>query len=807
MKISYNWLNEYLPEKIEPQKLSEILTSIGLEVEALEFYENIKGSLQGLIVGEIITSEAHPNADKLKLTKVDITAGNLLQIVCGAPNVKAGQKVIVAPTGSVIYPVNGEPVTMKVTKIRGIESFGMICAEDEIGLGSDHSGILILPENAKTGNAAADYFNVYTDWIFEIGLTPNRMDAMSHIGVAKDVCAWLSYHTNKTALPKLPYKNELTPGPAKNAYEVIIENKGDCKRYSALNISDISVQQSPQWMQNFLKAVGQRPINNIVDITNFVLQETGQPLHAFDADGITSHKVVVKNLPEGTTFITLDEVERKLSRLDLMICDDEKPVCIAGVFGGRNSGVTEHTKNIFLESAWFSPSTVRETSFRHGLRTEAALRFEKGVDISGTVQALKRAAVLMEEIAGGKISGDVIDVYPSPIEKKHVVLKYDYLRKLSGKQYSPTAVKKILASLEFDLIKENENELGVAVPLSKPDISLPADIVEEVVRIDGLDNIKISSSVTISPSREDNVLQEQLKEKLSQLLAGLGFNEIITNSISNSKNYPEKTLATAVRLLNNLSAELDILRPAMLEAGLEILAYNINRKNSSLRFFEFGKTYRRKDATYLEEENIGFWITGKPANDSWRQKNNPSDFFTLKGIITSLLSNINIHSFEFAQPATFEKGTYQAVLKNNLELGRILQVHNTYLQRFDIRQPVVFAELNYPALLNTAKQNEIVFKEIPQFPVVVRDLAMVIDKQINYSTIEKLLDQLKIPFLLQFHLFDIFESDKIGTDKKSLAINFSFLNPEKTLTDNEIENTMQKIIKKLEADLHIEIRK
>jgi phenylalanyl-tRNA synthetase beta chain len=814
MKISYNWLNEYLPageaglpEKIEPQKLSGILTSIGLEVEALEFYENVKGSLQGLVVGEVISCEPHPNADKLKLTKVDINAGEPLQIVCGAPNVATGQKVIVAPVGTTMYPLNNDPLTMKVAKIRGIESFGMICAEDEIGIGSNHSGILILPDNAKTGSPAGDHFNVYTDWIFEIGLTPNRMDAMSHIGVAKDVCAWLSHHTHKTVNPKLPYNNDAGPDLQKNLFGVIIENTEDCKRYSALNITGITVGQSPEWMQNFLKAIGQRPINNIVDITNFVLHETGQPLHAFNADAITSNKVVVKNLPEGTSFITLDGTERKLSSRDLMICNNDKPVCIAGVFGGIGSGVTDETKSIFLESAWFSPSTVRETSFRHGLRTEAAVRFEKGVDISGTVQALNRAAMLIKEIAGGKINGNVIDVYPSEIEKKQIVLKYDYLEKLSGKVYSSHTIKNILSVLGFDIIKENENELKIAAPLSKPDIALPADVVEEVVRIDGLDNIEIPSSITISPSAENNALKEQLKEKLSQLLVGFGFNEIITNSITNSKNFSEDILSNSVRLLNNLSAELDILRPVMLETGLEILAYNINRKNANLRLFEFGKTYRRNGNEYAEDENICFWITGKHSDNSWKQKNNPPDFFTAKGIITSLLSNINIHDVEFAQPQTSAEGIYQNIIKNDMVLGKVLQVQNSFLQRFDIHQPVVFAEFNYQSLSDAAQKQEIIFKEIPQFPAVERDLALIIDKRINFASIEKSLKKIKLPFLQQFHLFDIFESDKIGTDKKSLAINFTFLNPGKTLTDNEVESMIQKIIKELEINFNAEIRK
>ncbi|HYJ64786.1 MAG TPA: phenylalanine--tRNA ligase subunit beta, partial [Parafilimonas sp.] len=623
MKISYNWLMEYLPEKLEQQKLSEILTSIGLEVESLEFYENIKGSLNGLVVGKVITCEQHPNADKLKVTTVDIKT-EILQIVCGAPNVAAGQKVIVAPVGTTIFPLNNSPVTMKVAKIRGVESFGMICAEDELGLSDNHAGIYILPDDAETGEAASKYFNIYTDWIYEIGLTPNRMDAMSHIGVAKDVCAWLSHHTNKTVKTKLPVTDNIKFEEGENEFEVIIENTNDCKRYSGLYIKNVTIKESPEWLRNFLTAIGHRPINNIVDITNFILHETGQPLHAFDADALTSKKVIIKKLPEGTVFKTLDNVERKLSNKDLMICNNDEPVCIAGVFGGIGSGITSTTKNIFLESAWFNPSAVRYTSLRMGLRTEAAIKFEKGVDISGTVNALKRAASLIIKIADGKIEGNLIDVYPVHAEKKIITLKYDYLKKLSGKAYKPSSVKTILAALDFEILNETNDTLTVSVPLSKSDIHLPADIVEEIVRIDGLDNIEISKSITITPSTQDNLLSEQLKEKISQVLMGLGFNEIVTNSITNSKIFDDNRLLNSVRLLNNISVELDIMRPEMLETGLEILAYNINRKNSNLNFFEFGKTYHY-NKKYSETEYFRFWMTAKNGIQGWKQKSGSPD--------------------------------------------------------------------------------------------------------------------------------------------------------------------------------------
>lgn len=806
MKISYNWLNKYLPETIEPQKLSEILTSVGLEVEALEPYENFKGGLKGLVTGEVLSCEQHPNADKLKITKVDINKGEPLQIVCGAPNVAVGQKVIVAPVGTTIYPSNGDAITMKVAKIRGVESFGMICAEDEIGLGSSHDGILILPADTANGTPAEKLFDVYTDWIYEIGLTPNRMDAMSHIGVAKDVCAWLTYHQHTIVTAKLPFKDTAEAGNTDSEFSVVIENTDACKRYSGIAIKNVKVSPSPSWLQHYLKAIGQRPINNIVDITNFVLHETGQPLHAFDADALSSKKVVVKNLPEGTLFKTLDEVERKLSSGDLMICNDNEPVCIAGVFGGIGSGVTDKTQSIFLESAWFSPSSVRATSLKHGLRTEAAIRFEKGVDISGTVRALLRAVELIKEMAGGEISGKLINVYPAVAEKKIVVLKYDYLKKLSGKTYARESVKNILTALEFDILEENDSFIKLAVPLSKADISLPADIVEEIIRIDGLNNIEIPLTITITPSINENSLKENLKEKLAQLFAGLGFNEIITNSITNSKNYREDQLNTAVKLLNNLSADLDIMRPSMLETGLEVLAYNINRKNSNLRFFELGKVYKHDEKGYTEREKICFWITGRQQTPGWKNQDTAADFFTAKGIVTSLAESINIKNISFGEPATIEGNIVQSIQKDKTQIGSIIQTANALLQKFGIKQPVVFAELDVESMAVEAVKQQVLYKEIPQFPVVERDLAFVTGKNIVYGNIALLLEGMKVKYLESFKLFDIYEGEKLGTDKKSFAVNFKFINAEKTLTDAEVELAMKTITEKLVKEFNAEIR-
>ena len=588
MTISYNWLYEYLPaglpgipEKIEPEKLGRILTSIGLEVESIEKYESIKGGLQGLVVGEVLECIKHPDADKLSLTKVNIGTAEPLQIVCGAPNVAAGQKVVVATIGATIYPIGGEPMTMKKAKIRGVESQGMICAEDEIGLSDNHAGIMILPADTKAGMPAAEYFQPYEDFIFEIGLTPNRIDAMSHLGVARDVCAWLSHHHKTEASVRSPFKNNFKVDHQGLQMEVVIENAEACQRYAGVSIEGVTIGESPLWLQQKLKSIGLRPINNIVDITNFILHETGQPLHAFDAAAIKGSKVIVQNLPEGTPFITLDEKERKLYAEDLMICNAEEPMCIGGVYGGAHSGVTNITKNIFLESAWFNPVYIRKTSLRHGLRTDAASRFEKGVDISNTVQVLKRAAMMIKEIAGGDIASDVVDVYPAPAEKTAVSLKYHYLKKLSGKNYHGDTIKNILNSLGFELLKEGADEMRMAVPFSKPDILIPADIVEEIMRIDGLDNIEIPAMITMFPSPEMNTQEAGYLEKVANYLVGAGFDEIFTNSITNSSYYPDEVLKSTVKMINNLSEELNIMRPGMMETGLETVAYNLNRKNNN----------------------------------------------------------------------------------------------------------------------------------------------------------------------------------------------------------------------------------
>ena len=808
MTISHNWLSEYLPQTVEPEKLGRILTSLGLEVESLTRYDNIKGGLQGLIIGEVIACEKHPDAEKLTLTKVNIGKGDPLQIVCGAPNVAIGQKVVVAPVGSTIYPKNGEPVTMKVAKIRGIESYGMICAEDEIGLGDSHEGILVLRPTARVGSPAAEYFEMYGDWIYEIGLTPNRMDAMSHLGVAKDVCAWLSHHNKKDCRPKTNQPATFKQDDNSLNFSVVIENKIACQRYSGITIKGITIKDSPAWMQNRLRAIGMRPINNIVDITNYILHETGQPLHAFDANQINGQKIIIKNLPENTPFITLDGKERKLSKADLMICDGESnPMCIAGVFGGIKSGVTAETRNIFLESAWFNPTDIRKTSFRHNLRTDAATHFEKNVDISNTVNVLKRAALLIKELAGGQISSNIIDAYPQPKEKNQVQLKYHYLRKLSGKSYHPDTIKKILSSLGFEVSREGVDGFWSAVPFSKPDITLPADVVEEIMRVDGYDNIEIPHSITITPSIETNGYKPRYGEKVASYLVGVGFSEILTNSITNAAFFSEQELKSAVRMLNSLSADLNLMRPTMLESGLAVIAHNLNRKNNDLKLFEFGKTYAKgKEGAYLEADHLSLYVTGQERDTNWKEKSRPIDIFYIKGLTDRVLrlAGINEFSFEVAQHEKMR--TSIDVIHHRKVIGTIASIDHQTLSKFDIRQPVYFIDLRWQEIMTAIKNLQVEIADLPKQLPVHRDLAMIVEKTTTYGTVEKTIHTIGLEKLKQVQLFDIFESDKLGTDKKSLAVSFTFLDEEKTLTDKEIDAMMNKIIQSLENNLKAQIR-
>jgi phenylalanyl-tRNA synthetase beta chain len=807
MTISYNWLSEYLPEIIEPEKLSKILTSIGLEVESLEKFEEVKGGFEGLIIGEVLTCEKHPNADKLSITTVNIGNDEPLQIVCGASNVAAGQKVVVATVGTTIYPKNGDPLTMRVAKIRSVESHGMICAEDEIGLSDNHDGILVLPDDVKVGTPAKEYFSNYQDWIYEIGLTPNRMDAMSHLGVAKDVCAYLSHHTKSNLKAKLPYKNNLKFNKDDEAVTVTIENKIDCLRYCGITINNITIEKSPKWLIDKLKAIGVKSINNIVDITNFILHETGQPLHAFDKRKIANNEIIVANLAKNSSFITLDEKERKLQETDLMICDGtKKPLCMAGVYGGLYSGVNKSTTDIFLESAVFSASSIRKTSLFHGLRTDAATRFEKGVDIGNTLQVLKHAAALIVEICGGEIAGEIVDVYPSPKEKKSVILKYHYLKKLSGKNYHPDTVIKILESLDFEIAKNGIDELHVLVPFSKPDISLPADLVEEIIRIDGLDNIEIPSTITLSPAINQFSNKEKLIQKISGFLVGQGFSEILTNSITNSKYYNEDILKHSIKMLNSLTVELDIMRPTLLETGLETIAFNINRKNNQLQLFEFGKTYHQyKPNEYEEVEHLSLLISGNYIENEWKEKLKPNDFFRAKGLANAVLNLCGINQYKIEVDKS-DHHTFNIIVEKN-KIGKIVNVAKKTLSQFDIKQAVYQIDFNFKQLLQSNTSNKVVYKEVSKFPSVQRDLALIIDKDLTFDKVETVTKKQNLSLLTHIKLFDVFESEKLGPNKKSIAINFTFMNDEKTLTDKEIDETMNKLIKSFEKELQAEIRK
>lgn len=803
MKISYHWLCTYLPEQPEPAELSRILTAIGLEVEELERYEEVRGGLQGLVIGEVLEAVAHPNADKLKLTLVHTGEATPLKIVCGAPNVAEGQKVVVAPAGSTLYPLHGDPVKMKPARIRGEESQGMILAPDEMGWEDSHEGILVLDPAAVPGTPARDYFHPFEDWVYEIGLTPNRMDAMSHLGVARDICAWLSNEKGRPIRALVPDVGDFRVDSTGKTFRVEVDNTAACPRYSGLSLSGIRVAPSPAWLRQRLKAVGIRPISNIVDITNFILQECGQPLHAFDAARISGDTITVKNLPAGTSFTTLDGRERKLQEDDLMICDAKGGMCLAGIFGGLESGVTADTTDIFLESACFSATGIRRSSFRHDLRTEAAVRFEKGVDISGTVYALKRAASLMRELAGASVSSEITDVYPDPKPRTMVRFNYEYLDRLSGKAYAPARVKAILESLGFGLAGEDARGFTAEVPYSKPDISLPADLAEEVMRIDGYDNVPIPAHVRFVPAQPAQPDARELQEKVASYLTANGFFEIFTNSITDSDYYGgDQPLVT---LRNNLSTELDVLRPSLLETGLEAVAYNLNRRQTDLLFFEFGKSYLPAgDHAYQEREWLALYLTGNKLPEHWLHKPEPVDLHFLKGHLHNLFALAGLPAPVWTPCAG--KDLTEAQQVSPPVPARLGRVSRTRLQHFSIRQPVWYAELDWASLVKGSGR-EITFREIPRFPSVRRDLALILDAKIPFSDVEKVSRSLKLNTLQSLNLFDVYQGGQMDPGKKSYAVSFVFSNPERTLTDKEIDKVMEKLVRAFEKELGAVIRK
>lgn len=806
MKISYQWLTAYLPVHPGPRELSGILTSIGLEVENLERFEEVPGSLEGLVIGEVLEVSPHPGADRLKLTRVDAGGQEPLRIVCGAPNVAPGQKVVVAPVGATLHPVEGEPLTLKKARIRGEESQGMLCAEDEIGVGRAHDGILVLDTDLSPGSPAAAYFQPEEDWIYEIGLTPNRMDAMSHLGVARDVCAWLSHHEGREIRPVAVPLDDFRVADTSLPIAVEVKEPAACPRYAGLSLSGVQVAESPKWLKQRLRAIGVRPINNIVDVTNFVLHETGQPLHAFDADRIAGHRVIVRNLPAGTPFVTLDGRERKLDAADLMITDPEGGLCLAGIFGGAGSGVTDATTRLFLESACFSPAVIRRASFRHDLRTDAALRFEKGVDISGVPYALKRAALLICTLSGARVSSEITDVYPDPRPRTQVRLSHNYLHRLSGKAYPPAQVTGILRSLGFAVTGEDGADLVAEVPYSKPDISLPADLAEEIMRIDGYDHIAIPDHIRIAPAA-GSPADGEIRHRLSAYLTAGGFYEILTNSITRGGYYPDGR--SLVRLMNSLNSELDVMRPSLLETGLEAVAYNLNRRQGDLLLFEFGKTYGQTEAGYSETPQLALYLTGRKTAESWRTRPEDTDLYFLKGHIESLFRLLGMPDPAFAPGDVPVAGLTRtlSVLAANRPAGLIGAPDAPILEKFGIRQPVLYAELDWKTLVAGAASARTVYREIPRHPSVRRDLALILDKHIPFENIREAIHSVKSDILQHITLFDVFESEKLGRNKKSLALGFTFQSPGKTLTDKEIDKTMGLFSGVLENRLQAEIRK
>jgi len=796
MTLSYQWLCEYLPVRLPATELSGILTSVGLEVEHMEEFETIKGGLQGLVVGKVLTCIPHPNADKLKCTTVDIGSGTPLQIVCGAPNVAAGQTVMVAPVGTVVHPVQGEPFEIKKAKIRGELSEGMICAEDEVGLGTSHDGILLLPDHLQAGLPLKEHFGLAKpDTIFEVGITPNRVDAMSHLGAARDICAYLTVHRGRDHAVQFP-ETQLPNPEHQLPLHIDIKDPSLCKRYAGICLENITVESSPEWLQHRLQAIGIRPINNVVDITNYVLHETGQPLHAFDYDQLSDHTITIQTLPSGTPFITLDEQERTLSEEDIMICDSKGPVCMAGIYGGKHSGVNTQTQRIFLESAWFNNRSIRRSSLRHQLRTDAAQRFEKGADVSKVLFALQRAATLLIQIAGARIASPIMDVFPGQEDARTILFDLNRLNQLSGKQYEPETVQQILEKLDFKILNQEQNRWTISVPFAKHDVHMQADVVEEIMRIDGLDQIPFTGKIEYSiPDKANRT--SKLKEQMASYLVGKGLQEIFTNSITNSRFFEGE--AGLVKMLNNLSAELDCLRPSMLETGLTCMAYNLNRKNKQLQLFEFGKVYRKEDERFVETEQICMYFCGHYRTENWKEKPVPVDFYYVKGILESLLQNMNI---EFKA----EEGAYQILFRKK-KIGQVVEVDATRKKIFDIRETVWFVEMEWQCVEDFYTRYKPAFRGLPRFPDMQRDVSMIIDRSVRYDQVQAAVKQAKSSLLKQMDLFDVFESDKLGENKKSYAINLSFYHDEKTLTDQEVEIEINRICDSLEQKLGAQIRK
>ena len=817
MKLSYNWLKQYVDIDLQPDKLCELLTDCGLEVEGLEKFQSVEGGLEGIVVGEVLTCEKHPNADKLTVTEVNIGGDKILSIVCGAPNVAKGQKVLVATVGTRLY-FGEEPFSIKKANLRGEPSEGMICAEDELGLGTSHDGIMVLDEKVKVGTLAKDYFEIEEDWIYEIGLTPNRADATSHIGSARDIVALINhFFPEKNACLKFPSVDEFKIDNSKRTIDVIIQDEEACPRYSGITISGIDVKESPDWLKNRLNAVGLRPINNIVDITNFVLMEVGQPLHAFDADKIKGKKVIIKKLTEGTKFKTLDEVERKLTANDLMICNAEEGMCIAGVFGGIGSGVTGNTKNLFIESAYFDPKHARKTSKYHGLKTDASFRFERGADPNITVWALKRAALLIKEIAGGETS-EIVDVYPKLIEKWTVDVNYKNVDRLIGKVIEREKIKSILKDLDIEIIEEKGDDLKLLIPTFKVDVTREADIIEEILRIYGYNNIEFTDSIKSSLSYAEKPDKEKIQNTIADLLSSNGFSEVINNSQTKAEYFEANEYfnsAQSVKILNPLSRDLGVLRQTLLFGGLEIVIRNINHKTANLKFYEFGKTYKllnseEVDVTskYYETKRLALFITGKKEQKLWNNEDLKANFFDLKSKVHLVLSRLGVNTSKLKSGVIsneiFENALVYKQKKNSLVEFGIL--NKSVLKEFDIEQDVFYADFNWDLLIEMLKYSKVQFKSLPKFPEVRRDLSMVVDISLKFEEIEKLAFQYESKFLKEVSLFDVYEGDKIEDGKKSYAVSFILQDEEKTLTDKLIDKIMSKLVKTFEEKLGAKLR-
>lgn len=838
MKISYNWLKEYIQTDLTAEAIGELLTGCGLEVESIEKYETIKGSLKGLVVGHVLTKAKHPDADRLSVTTVDAGTGTPLNIVCGAPNVAAGQKVIVATVGTTVYPLTGESFEIKKSKIRGQASEGMICAEDEIGLGASHAGIMILDNDAIAGTPAKDYFAtkknypaIEEDSIFEIGLTPNRADAASHIGVARDVVALLNSQTAQQQTSattqtepglslQLPSVTRFKTDNHSNPVTVAVEDTTACPRYSGLSISGVTVKESPEWLKNRLKAIGVRPINTIVDATNFVLHELGQPMHAFDLDKIKSKKIVVKKLADKTPFKTLDEVERQLSDEDLMICAAPEqpngaaiPMCIAGIFGGSESGITEQTTNVFLESAYFNSTSIRKSSKRHGLKTDASFRYERGTDPDITVYALKRAALLIKEVSGGEISSDIIDIYPQPVKSFKVPFSFSNCNKLIGKRVDTRIIKTILLSLGISIEHEGQDALLLSVPPFKVDVQREQDVIEEVLRIYGYNKIDIPTSLNSAIQYSEKPDKEKVQDAVSNLLSNNGFAEIMCLSLTKGE-YSEQLASldsTAnVNMMNPLSSDLNVLRQSPVFSGLETVAYNINRKNTDIKLYEFGKTYRKytSGATvkYEEVKHLSLFITGQQKHESWNATPVAVNFYTLKGYVLATIERLGINNYSITEYKGDILSQGLAISHNKKTVVEFGSVSKSLLKYMDIKQDVFYADFKWDSILESLKKVNIMYSEVPKFPEVRRDLALLIDKAIRFEQLEQLAYQSEKSLLKAVNLFDVYEGDKLPAGKKSYAISFTLQDENATLTDKQIEKIMEKLVKVYKEKTGAEVR-